>query len=537
MLRARSRSILGSAVLCVLMATFSGFLTGCKQQTSPPAPSPPQADTSPQAAARPVSPAPVATAVRMKFQEFSKSKTRMDSLIKAVEVMKKRSTAAPTSVDYRLSWEYWAAMHGFYGSQAKAGLLQNAINRAPANKKPFFKGLRDLTYPPQPTGVAAQVWDKCTHGNLQFLAWHRMYLYYLERVLQDAAKDKTLRLPYWDYTDPVQVQLPAAFAPEKLSDGRPNPLNDPRRRSQTVKLDPQTTKIDDLLKKTTFSSFSGELEQQPHGTVHCTVGPDCPYPLMGDVPVAANDPIFWLHHANIDRIFECWLKRGGKLPDSLKSQKYSFLDTNGALVTKSVGDFFSASSPIDYVYDHVTNCGRNPIRGILMPSQAEAAAPPVAPLAKVESVSIGDASTSIRLTLPEAGADRLQRSLALSDESSTTELALENITVSAPPGVLFNIYLSTTGPNPRRQYVATLSFFGMDHGDHGHGGTLPNRILDVTDELQALKGTGEQMPDIQVVFEATDGTADSRLEAVRPLFNRQSGLKVGNIHLDLRGPQ
>ena len=33
---------------------------------------------------------------------------------------------------------------------------------------------------------------------------------------------------------------------------------------------------------------------------------------MGHVPSAANDPIFHLHHAFVDRIYEKWLRKFGK---------------------------------------------------------------------------------------------------------------------------------------------------------------------------------------------------------------------------------
>jgi hypothetical protein len=48
-------------------------------------------------------------------------------------------------------------------------------------------------------------------AGVNFFGWHRMYLYYFERVLRWAAQDDTLRLPYWDYTDPAQLALPAEF--------------------------------------------------------------------------------------------------------------------------------------------------------------------------------------------------------------------------------------------------------------------------------------------------------------------------------------
>ena len=40
-----------------------------------------------------------------------------------------------------------------------------------------------------------------------------------------------------------------------------------------------------------------------HNEVHISMGGD-----MGDVPSAANDAIFYLHHSFIDLIFEKWLK-------------------------------------------------------------------------------------------------------------------------------------------------------------------------------------------------------------------------------------
>jgi hypothetical protein len=451
----------------------------------------------------------------MKFQDFVKDPKRLDALNKAIGLMKTRSAAVNTSADYRRSWEYWSAMHGFYGPKAQAGLLQDAINDAPANKKAFFNGLRDLTYPPTPPGLAAKVWDKCQHGTLEFLTWHRMFLFYFEKTLQASAGDPSLHLPYWDYTDPAQIQLPAQFAQPTLPGGKPNPLFDQRRRSQTVKLDPNSTNIDNLLKKPDFDAFSEELEQQPHGTTHCAVGPGCPYPLMGDVPVAGTDPIFWLHHGNIDRIFECWLKLGGAVPNDLKTIPYSFVDGTGSLVTKTY-----ATLPIDYAYDHVTSCGRKPTQ-LFKPSLQEVQA--VTPLAQVQGFQIKGIRTAAKLP-------KLKPAPATPEAvtPSGTELVLSDIGVNAPPGVLYNVYLSTTGSNPRRQYVATISFFGLNHRHAKHRAL--NRNIDVTEALAALTGKNGKVPDVQVEFEATDGTEGARPQDLTPT----TGLKIGKIQLQVR---
>jgi tyrosinase len=461
-----------------------------------------------------VAPAPPVVALRMKFQDFVKDPKRLDALNKAIGVMKSRTSAVNTSADYRRSWEYWSAMHGFYGPKAQAGLLQDAIDDAPASKKPFFKGLRDLTYPATPAGLAAKVWDKCEHGTLEFLTWHRMFLFYFEKTLQASAGDSSLHLPYWDYTDPTQIQLPAQFAKQTLPDGKPNPLFDTRRRSQTVKLDSDSTNVDNLLKKTSFDSFSEELEQQPHGTNHCAVGPGCPYPLMGDVPVAGTDPIFWLHHANIDRIFECWLKLGGAVPDNLKNLPHSFVDGTGSLVTKTY-----ATLPIDYAYDHVTNCGR---KATLKFTPKIQSLETVTSLAQVQNFQIKGVRSAAKLPKLKAGPATPE-----GIPVSGTELVLSDITVTGPPGVLFKVYLSTTGPNPRKQYVATLSFFGVGHRHAKHGAL--NRNIDVTEALNALTGTSAQAPDVQVEFEATDGTEGVKSESLSP-----ATVKIGKIQLQVR---
>ncbi|WP_250482628.1 tyrosinase family protein, partial [Caballeronia sp. GACF5] len=39
----------------------------------------------------------------------------------------------------------------------------------------------------------------CPHKMPYFLAWHRGYLYYLEKQLRIVSGDNALTLPYWDW--------------------------------------------------------------------------------------------------------------------------------------------------------------------------------------------------------------------------------------------------------------------------------------------------------------------------------------------------
>jgi hypothetical protein len=157
-----------------------------------------------------------------------------------------------------------------------------------------------------------------------------------------------------------------------------------------------------------------------------------------------------------------------------------------------------------------------------MPSQDAAATVGTAAAVRIDQPAV----TVPLKTGPAAG--RLRQSVR---SAGQRRLVLDGITVSGPPGVLFNVYLATAGPHPRRQYVGTLSFFGVE----GTGkASLPARSFDVSAPLKTLLGTGDSLPELKVVFEATDGTADSTVAKAAPSFNRGSGLRVDTVRLQLQ---
>jgi len=40
---------------------------------------------------------------------------------------------------------------------------------------------------------AKTLWNSCQHGSYYFLSWHRMYLYYFERILAKIARPFPVR--------------------------------------------------------------------------------------------------------------------------------------------------------------------------------------------------------------------------------------------------------------------------------------------------------------------------------------------------------
>lgn len=164
----------------------------------------------------------------------------------------------------------------------------------------------------RPPRAMETVWDQCRHGVSYFFAWHRGFLIYFERRIREASGNPNFTLPYWDYYR--NPKIPTIFAEPLLEDGSPNPLYWPDRTGKVItglSYAPFAPSV------TTFpfgpgDTFEDLVERNPHGHVHDQVGGS-----MGSVPTAPADPIFWVHHSNIDRYWSAWLAAGGgrRMPD------------------------------------------------------------------------------------------------------------------------------------------------------------------------------------------------------------------------------
>jgi hypothetical protein len=513
-------------------------------------------------------------AIRLSWEEFSKDPARVESLRQAVRVMKSKNNADPKSVDYRSSWNYWANMHGYYGTGSSWGTVEQAKAQYPQYAA-YFAGIPDMT---PPDAVAQAVWNQCQHGTPWFYAWHRFYLYYFEKTLQVAANDPNLRLPYWDYTNPSYLNLPDAFQKPTYVNAQgktvDNPLYEAKRApswaNPATKLDPNSTNIDQPLKNDHVllgpGRYQNKIENGVHGYIHCTVGVTCPIPDMGAIAYSANDPIFWLHHANIDRTWSCWSNiAGNKNPtddQAFVTKTFSFVDGTGQEVTNVVSQLFDGTF-IDYRYQQETNCQRvslvasagasvqlaqamtNPIpdpgpEKIKTLSAPEAKALFVKPfvLNKVsQPMFIDKLVTKSRQKI--GGAANSAQPLALFKSATPsvetrTELVLSGISYENHPGTMFNVYLEDPANTKTRVYVGTLNFFSSQLG-HVHQDGNPadgeSRSFDVTEALHKLIGNKAGAADVNVVFAATTGRLGTKDV---PVLAAKAKLQVKSIEFSVK---
>lgn len=186
--------------------------------------------------------------------------------------------------------------------------------------------------------------DLCHNDSRQFLTWHRAYAYMFERALSAALRlargreDLWLTLPYWNWTltDPTTDAangIPRVLDDPEYTDAsgttRPNPLfrarslyreivqgqtgaNSMTARTPAAFLAAIPGLADDVarnLDNPDFARFTSDLDGGAHGTVHVRVGGD-----MGSVVSAAYDPLFWLHHAQVDKVWFDWQSRRPDAP-------------------------------------------------------------------------------------------------------------------------------------------------------------------------------------------------------------------------------
>jgi hypothetical protein len=145
------------------------------------------------------------------------------------------------------------------------------------------------------------------HHVKRFLHWHRLMLYEFEQRLQQY--DPSVTIPYWDFAeDPA---IPAQFATWKPAVTFSDPDSGQAVHHQVVRngsLDdhPTPDQVKNIVDHSdTFNSFWNTWESSQNIATH-----DLMHGYIGDTMSqqwkAVADPIFWVFHANVDRVWDMW---------------------------------------------------------------------------------------------------------------------------------------------------------------------------------------------------------------------------------------
>jgi len=373
------------------------------------------------------------TYTRLDVGPMTASSPALVSYAKAINEMKKRLLPADP-----LSWAYQAAIHGTETSGSYAA------------------------------------WNSCEHGTPYFWAWHRMYLYWFERIIRKMSNDDSFALPYWNYQSDTQRHLPAPFRDPA------SPLYTAERgagwNEGTAHLKASAVKTDGFMAVKAYYTAQGDCGFTPHATVHGSI-----LGWMGSTLTAAQDPIFYLHHANIDRWWNLWLKQGGHRSNPLKdtawmTKKFLFFDENRKQRWMTGCDVLRCAQQLDYTYENegtqVDQDCTKPLPWYVFEKEYLIEWPPI-------KLPPGPDPGPFAIDVREL---RQRLLAAASDATTDVSLELEGIEADRQPNVFWEVYVGLPrGATPRAEsahYVGNVALFGHGIRDehHQHGGFRPAEV-------------------------------------------------------------
>uniref|UniRef100_L2GER5 tyrosinase n=1 Tax=Colletotrichum fructicola (strain Nara gc5) TaxID=1213859 RepID=L2GER5_COLFN len=213
----------------------------------------------------------------------------------------------------------------------------------------------------------------CTHSSILFLTWHRPYLAIFETELykhvnfianaytEDERKAdyvkaaKTFRMPYWDWARPdlgvfppqaASAALNKVVRPKALSGkSEINPLSNYTFRESASLRDINTVpRVGATVRYPNIRDGDAEINRQLLAFFQGEQG--SPKGKNLTERISSFDPIFWLHHANIDRLFAIWQAIHDKPSDPLTYVTTKPSDANWGNFIVKAGDPEGIDTPL-----------------------------------------------------------------------------------------------------------------------------------------------------------------------------------------------
>ncbi|MEM7297635.1 MAG: tyrosinase family protein [Bacteroidota bacterium] len=419
-----------------------------------------------------------------------------------------------------------------------------------------------------------------TEKQLNFLTWHRLYTYYYERNIRYYIANggggyeglgneiaNEFSLPYWDYTN--QGQMPNFFTINSFSEGdislTDNPLYEEGRsptlmmgqpidydandsiainiegtvRNLCVQTMGQSLNYDKFLALYDVSEFSRGLEDRLHNVMHDYIGGAVDeidknteiynriyqktakgFGLMGYIPSAGFDPIFFLHHANVDRMMATWEaiygpitieemnQYAGSWDENGKIYQYWDAATNSWVTYENMQEMLDAAHSINYTYEELPTHLGSPV------NQAKRATEKSLVVEQsIESTTLLGASAEPQtLTLPEAGIRKdgdTKYKLEI-DISFDKDMLEQLLVISVPED------MDWTACDLNSDYIHGIAaVFGSTHQHGQKMGDMKHRHTLLVDVTSAVKNATKSSVDFYIVPLNSENGGDFYLEGMR----------------------
>ncbi len=157
----------------------------------------------------------------------------------------------------------------------------------------------------------SQEFNQGIHNTEDFLPWHRWFIYYFEKALQNSgvAGANKIALPFWDWTSQYYNTVPTdreITAPlwDNAMLGQFNTAWALGRDLGGMASLPDLASVQQSYSIINFAAFSPSLERDHHNGVHMWIGG------VAAGGTSPGDPAFYLHHNMVDKIWQKWTDLG-----------------------------------------------------------------------------------------------------------------------------------------------------------------------------------------------------------------------------------
>nr|AAK13243.1 polyphenol oxidase [Trifolium pratense] len=404
------------------------------------------------------------------------------------------------------------------------------------------------------------------HFSWLFLPFHRWYLYFYERILGSLINDPTFAIPFWNWDAPDGMTAPSIFTDpnSSLFDPKRNPKHVPPKNTfsnyrdtivdlnynkdfdvpGTINPRPEVRINENLTwmykqmicHAKTYRQFLGSryrggeepLQNNCAGSIeslhnhhHVWVG-DRRQPNgedMGHFYSSGRDPLFYAHHANVDRMWSVWQTLRGKRKDCTENDwlesSFLFYDENKNLVKVKVKDSVD-DRKLGYVYQNLDipwiNHKPKPSKRVQSKDNKLLAQRPLRKFVDKFPIVL-DSAVSIIVKRPKKSRSLKQK------EVEEEILVIDGIEFDDNIGVMFDVLVNDDDDKvigvENSEFLG--SFLSLPHG-HNHGNNKKKEkkktcfTRGLTDLLEDLKADDDDSIVVTLIPRYGDGVKISGIE-------------------------